>query len=71
MDTKAILAAVKQEIARLTKVVDLLETSNPSTPVSVGSKTPAKKGHRWTAAQRAEMSRKLKASWAKRSKKSK
>lgn len=71
MDTKAILAAVKQEIGRLQKVADLLEPSNPLTPVSAVTKTPAKKGHRWTAAQRKAMSAKLKASWAKRQKKSK
>lgn len=60
MNTTYILDAVKQEIARLQKVADLLET-----PISepLASNTPKRKGHVWSAAGRAEMSRKLRASW--------
>ena len=68
MDTQTILFAVKAEISRLQKVVDVLEPSTTTKPASVIN--PAKKGHVWTQAQRAEMSRKLRASWTKRLKRS-
>jgi len=65
MDIKEILTAVKAEISRLQKVVDLLEGATPSTKAATPSK---RKGHKWTAAQKKAMSEHQKAIWAKRKK---
>ncbi|MGA7795855.1 MAG: hypothetical protein WCA19_22715 [Candidatus Acidiferrales bacterium] len=65
MDTKEILTAVKAEISRLQKVVDLLEGSTSSTKAAA---PPKRKGHKWTAAQKKAMSEHQKAIWAKRKK---
>lgn len=66
MDTHQILQAVKAEISRLQKVVDLLEGSTPSPKAAVASRKH--KGHKWTAAQRRAMSDLQKARWAKKKK---
>jgi hypothetical protein len=66
MDTHQILQAVKAEISRLQKVVDLLEGSTPSPKTAAA--TAKRKGHEWTAAQRKAMSDLQKARWAKKKK---
>jgi hypothetical protein len=67
MDTREILTAVKSEISRLQKVVDLLESGTSNRPTTQVAKTTTKrKGHRWTDAERKAMSLKQKARWAKR-----
>lgn len=72
MNTASILQQVRAEIARLTKVAALLEDNpQPTSAASGPAPSPnARKGHKWSAKARAEMSRKLKASWAARQKKS-
>ena len=70
MDTREILTAVKSEISRLQKVVDLLEGGTTFSPsqksstrggISGGGK---RKGHKWTPAERKAMSLAQKARWA-------
>jgi hypothetical protein len=69
MDTHQILQAVKSEISRLQKVVDLLEggttSSSRASNTDGGMSGGKRKGHKWTAAQRKAMSLKQKARWAK------
>ena len=71
MDTRQILTEVKAEISRLQKVVDLLEggtTSSLSRASNTGggmSGSGKRKGHKWTTAQRKEISLTQKARWAK------
>ena len=68
MDTKQILSAVKSEIARLQKVVDLLQdgaatpTNRPA--ATAGAAASGRKAHKWTQAERHAMSLKQKARWA-------
>jgi hypothetical protein len=71
MDTREILTAVKSEISRLQKVVDLLEvgtTSRVSTSASNQTSPTKRKSRKWTAAQRKAMSLHQKQIWAKRKK---
>jgi hypothetical protein len=68
MDTKQILSAVKSEIARLQKVVDLLE-DGAATPTSRAVASASTTGggrnaRKWTEAERHAMSLKQKARWA-------
>lgn len=68
MDTREILTAVKSEISRLQKVVDLLEggtSSSNRAPATQAAKTTTKrKVHQWTDAERKAMSLAQKARWA-------
>jgi hypothetical protein len=70
MDTREILIAVKTEISRLQKVVDLLEGGTTPSPgrrpaaAPVAKTTGKRKVHEWTEAERKAMSLKQKARWA-------
>lgn len=76
MDTNSLLDELRQEQSELAATIRVLErrlgSGSPSTAATTRS-TTAKKGHVWSAKQRAVMSRKLRASWKARkaSKKSK
>jgi hypothetical protein len=70
MDSREILTAVKAEISRLQKVVDLLEGGTKPSPgrppaaAQVAKTTGKRKVHEWTEAERKAMSLKQKARWA-------
>jgi hypothetical protein len=70
MDTREILTAVKAEISRLQKVVDLLEDgampspSQPPAAAQVAKSRSRRNAHKWTEAERKAMSLKQKARWA-------
>lgn len=63
MDTNQILQAVKAEISRLQKVVDLLEGTAPS-PKAAAATTTTRKRPRLSAAARKRISLAQKARWA-------
>ena len=75
MDSLTLLSQIRQERADLDATIRTLESrlgSKVSTHTTVATKTMnARKGHRWTQAQRDAMSKKLRASWkARQAKKS-
>lgn len=64
------LDELRKEHEELGLTIRVLEKRVSGSSAASTPKTFAKKGHRWTAAQRKAMSEKLRASWAKRQKKS-
>jgi hypothetical protein len=64
MDTHQILQAVKAEISRLQRVVNLLEETSPS-PKAAAATTTSKKRRGLSAAARKKISEAQKARWAK------
>jgi len=71
METTTLLDELRKEHEELGLTIRVLEKRvSGSSAASTPTQTAAKRGHIWTPRQRAEMSRKLRASWAKRHKKS-
>jgi hypothetical protein len=64
MDTKEILTAVKAEISRLQKVVNILEGTTTSSPKAATTTTTPRKRPRLSAAARKKISQAQKARWA-------
>jgi len=70
METTTLLEQLRKERDELSATISVLERRFNSRPSTNGAK-PKKHGKVWTAAEKAVLSRKLKAVWAKRKAKAK